>query len=276
MTVSNKLLLTLTILLTYPLVLVSPVKAASASFKFSPSEQTITTNTPFKVAIVVDPAGYSIGGAGSIILYDPQVINVLSIDPGPIFVDYPIAAIDNTHGKLTISGIASSDHFITDQGVFATITVVTKDLGNSKMSFLFSPGATTDSNIAISTGNGDILSNTNELYIKTVTSISPYDSPLVQIGAQLTLLKARVVSLVTPIKKAIPMLNSVRTPATVKDPLGPIEKRPSITDPSPSQPQVNIVTTQSNTFRLIQSTIIVLVFSLVIFGIWAIIQRLRN
>ncbi len=153
----------------------APVKvwAADPSLEFNPSTVNNQIGAPFTVSIMVDTAGYSSGGVGTIINYDPFMISATAIETGTIFTDYPMSSINNERGKITISGIAASaDHLFSGSGEFARITFKPNQLGSSDISFLFQPGSTTDSNIAVTFGNGDILTKVNGLKTNAVPATS--------------------------------------------------------------------------------------------------------
>lgn len=152
----------LTLLAVSALILVPDVRAG-ASLNLNPSAKTVMVNEEFSLKILVDTGGENIGGVGAKILFDPEKILATKIVSGEIMADYPAAIIDNTSGKLTISGIAgSADDLFSGADIFATVTFRAVAAGQTKISFAFQPGATTDSNVAVSYGNGDILSQVNQ------------------------------------------------------------------------------------------------------------------
>lgn len=154
----------------FPL-MASPATAAQPSLNFSPSAKTVEQNETFTIDVLLDTAGYDVGGAGAKINYDPAKLSVTKIVPGTIFADYPALIIDSTGGKLTISGISASlNQLYNGRGVLATIWLKTKNSGETTADFNFQPGSTTDSNIAVTFGNGDILAAVNQLRITVQAS----------------------------------------------------------------------------------------------------------
>lgn len=124
----------------------------------------------FSLKILMDTFGQTAAGAGAKLNFDPTRLAGVEVIPGSIFGDYPTTAIDNTLGRITISGIASSlDDQYTGQGVLATIKWRALRPGNAKITFDFQPNSTTDSNIAVTTGSGDILSQVNQVNVNIVS-----------------------------------------------------------------------------------------------------------
>lgn len=146
--------------------LVKPVQAAEPSLNFSPADKTVIVKEQFTIDVMVDTVGYSIGGAGVKIVFDPNKLAVIKIEPGAIFSDYPSLIFDNNEGKMTISAIsASMDELFTGQGKIATIQFEAKNSGETKVDFEFVPGRTTDSNLAAIGETGDVLGQVNQLKV---------------------------------------------------------------------------------------------------------------
>jgi hypothetical protein len=145
---------------------------------FSPSELRANQNTVFTVNIQVDTANQPINGVGAQITFDPTYIQEVSLTPGTIFANYPTLEANNTTGTISISGISSSlsDTF-TGIGTVATISFKIIKTGTSNVNFIYTPGATNDSNIAVTTGNGDILGEVNTLKVMPITPPKPTKTP---------------------------------------------------------------------------------------------------
>lgn len=143
-----------------------PVLAAEPSLTFSSATKSAAVGENFNVDVILSTVGQGVVGAGAQITFDPAVVSVVSIEPGTIFGDYPLASFDNSSGKISISGIASSSRkLFTGLGVFASITFQGKALGTGSVQFVYEPGSTTDSNIAVTYGSGDILGEVGTLEI---------------------------------------------------------------------------------------------------------------
>ena len=130
----------LLILLVLVIVFPSGSFAAGPSLLFSPDSINTTLDRDFSVDIVVDTAGQEIGGVGVEVIYEKDKLIVTDIKIGTIFSDYPLAAIDNDNGKVSVSGITDSlRNLYEGRDVFATITFTATSLGTSRMDFVFTP-----------------------------------------------------------------------------------------------------------------------------------------
>ena len=131
---------------------------------FVPSTIKAKVGTTFLVSLQIDTAGQAASGVGAKITFDPTFLQVVSATPSQTFANYSSPTIDNTTGHLTISAInaAYSDTF-TGVDIFATVTFKVIKAGTTTVKYDFVPGSTTDSNIAVTFGNGDILGGVNTL-----------------------------------------------------------------------------------------------------------------
>lgn len=140
-----------------------PTNAASPSLTFSPERQNVALGDQFTVNILVNTVGFDSGGVGAKINFNPEFLSATGIEPGNIFADYPTTIIDNQTGKIIISAIAGSPtELFNGNGQLATINLKAIKAGTSQITFHFEPGQTTDSNIAVMFGNGDILGTVNK------------------------------------------------------------------------------------------------------------------
>ena len=142
------------------------VHASEASFLFSPAEVSTNLGDNFTLNVNIDTDGEQVGGAGAKITFDPFFLKVVGIETGKIFSDYPTAAYDNTQGNIIISGIVPSiNDLYSGSDVFAKVTFSSRLVGKGVVKFNFVPGSTTDSNIAVTYGSGDILAKVNQANI---------------------------------------------------------------------------------------------------------------
>lgn len=154
----------LTVVLSFSFGFVAIGQVVAGSMQFSPTSLSPNQGELFEVSVIVNTNNQEIGGAGARIKYDPKSVIVDSVIVGDIFADYPQVKHDNMKGELVISGIsANSSSLYSGEGVLATIRWQAVAAGKSKVTFDFTPGSTTDSNMAVTFGNGDILSQVNEL-----------------------------------------------------------------------------------------------------------------
>jgi hypothetical protein len=189
--VFRKIIIGLISLITASAIL-APVVFAGGSFSIQPRELKVLPGDFFTFSISVDTGDAEIAGAGAKIIYDPGQINIIKIDTGSIFSDYPSPVFDNQTGKMDISGISSSpDQLFKGAGLFATIQAQAKNSGVSKITLEFVPGDTTDSNLVITAPPWDILSAVNNLTVTIVSpsppaaksSITPPQNPLIFVFA---------------------------------------------------------------------------------------------
>lgn len=107
-----------------------------------------------------------VDGVDLIISFDPKVLSAQPTIFGTIFSDYPQNRIDQTLGKVSISGITTQTGGVIPKGEFGKVFFVAKAVGTTKIAFDFTPGKTADTNVS-ETGTGkDILEKVNELEIK--------------------------------------------------------------------------------------------------------------
>lgn len=147
---------------------VTPVlaQAAEPSLSFEFNALAVKAGDSFSTVVVLDTGGFSAEGAGAQIIFDPNVLSVLKVEKGSLYADYPIAAFDNNKGHVSISGIVSGPgESYSGRGAFATITWRLEQARNTEVFFSFTPGSTTDSNIATTRGNGDLLQSVGNLKI---------------------------------------------------------------------------------------------------------------
>ena len=268
------------------LVLVPPAFAAGPSLLFSPSDLSTSTDTQFNVSVMINTAGQGVSGAGAKIIFDPYYLTAISISTGEIFADYPAAIINNQTGQITISGISSSPtDLYNSSGTFATITFRPYHPGQTKVKYNYVPGSTVDSNIAVMTGNGDILSEVNELTVNitgsavdpaTPTPTSATSNVSQTLSQNKTVKKlATTLGLVSPTPEANRPGREMGISDTAVDPLAPIKRQPPITDPSQTQP-VTDVSNQGNTLITVLIIIGLLILLLLIVIIVGLFKKRRD
>lgn len=227
----------------------SPIRvhAADATITLKPDTASTHLGGEFTLSVMVDTAGYASGGVGTVIKYDPDMVAATHINPGSIFADYPLTTIDQTNGKITISGIAASaDHLYTGAGEFATVTFLARNVGTGTISFDFTPGSTRDSNIAVMFGNGDVLARVGQAKITILqTDVGAMGVASPPPVAERPGIRDRVALFLGSLN--LPFLRdryaSVRSGRSITqnvDPLGPITRQPPITDPLSVQPAATV------------------------------------
>lgn len=230
---------------------------------FEPDKIETSNGSEFVTELYVDTAGYDSAGVGAILRYNPIFLEAVRIEPGIVFDDYPLAVIDNTEGKVTISGVSGSKNDLYNgRGVFASVTWRPKKTGLSEISFEFELGSTTDSNIAVTFGNGDILGSVNTFNATVLAG----GGSIMQASPKPTAPPASG----TIIDQGLDKLSSVlgKNPEGDIDPYAPIVRREPITDLSPTAGEAKLVSQRSGpptALIVLVVVVIVLVLALVIF-----------
>jgi len=153
--------------------------ASNPSYSLTTTTPNLIQGQTSQTNIIIDTDGNNVAGAGIKIKFDPQYIEILSIDAGIIFDNFFKKSFDNNLGTIHISAFANSlESQFTGQGVLAILNFKTLQSGQTSFEIIFTPGETTDSNIAVTTGQGDILSEVHnlQLNIQTVSQPTPTTS----------------------------------------------------------------------------------------------------
>lgn len=148
--------------------LVLIAKAAGAqTLALSPASGTYAKGQTFTVDIKLDTAGASIAGVDVYKLhFDPKLLQVVDADPNTAGVQVlPTTLLpqtmsnvaDNAKGEIILSQVTNPGYTFVGSGVLTTITFQVVGTGAASVKFDFTPGSTTDCNIA---GNGvDLLTS---------------------------------------------------------------------------------------------------------------------
>lgn len=165
-----------------------PVFAEAATLSLSPSSGTFNKNCPFTLDINLDTDGLDSDGTDAILVYDSSRFTGVSINTElapKIYSDYPGSNIDDTSGKITVSGLASVTTPYNGKGTLAKVSFLVKDtapLGATQIKFDFDPNdksKTTDSNVVQRGTIADILSSVvnGNYVVGTGTCASPTPGP---------------------------------------------------------------------------------------------------
>jgi len=142
---------------------------AGPALSLSPSSQIIQVGQTFNVNIILDTAGQAVDGVDIFYLnYNQADLEVqdadigsagVQIQPGSIFPSYLGNSVDTTNGKIVISGIITPGGAgYTGAGTFASVNFKALAVDNSSQIFFdFTPGVTTDTNVAEHGTSNDIL-----------------------------------------------------------------------------------------------------------------------
>ncbi|MBI4036313.1 hypothetical protein HY386_00345 [Candidatus Daviesbacteria bacterium] len=147
------------------LFLLAPLPVWAATLSLSPSTGTFNTNCPFSLDMVLDTQGAQTDGTDAILFYDTSRLTAGSITSGTIYPDYPGNNIDDSAGKITVSGLASVSQAFSGKGTLATVNFLVKQnapTGATQIKFDFDPNdktKTTDSNVVERGTVVDVLSS---------------------------------------------------------------------------------------------------------------------
>lgn len=134
-------------------VLMAPVSAFASSLSLSPVSGTVNKGCDLSVSINLDTQGSNTDGTDAYLLFDKTVFTAKTINSGAVYPDYPGNAVDNTNGKVVVSGLASVSQPFTGAGTLATVVFTVNPAaptGTSTIRFDFDPSnlsKTTDSNV---------------------------------------------------------------------------------------------------------------------------------
>ncbi|MBM2820757.1 MAG: hypothetical protein HW405_517 [Candidatus Berkelbacteria bacterium] len=150
----------------------------TVSLALTPSSGTYRVGNTFSANVILNTGGNETSGADAIITYNPldlEVIDVfgtipgVQVQPGTLYPTYPGNKVDPTAGKISVSGaILGGTKGYNGTGTFAKVTFkVLRAAATSPVNFTFTPGGTTDSNVASTKEPGKDLLNevTNARYI---------------------------------------------------------------------------------------------------------------
>src|SRR3989344_4893467 len=101
--------------------------AQAASLSLSPSSGTFNRSCTVTLDIRLDTAGAQTDGTDAILTYDASRLMATSITSGNIYPDYPGNNIDDTNGKITVSGLASVSSAFSGQGSLAVVNFTVKE-----------------------------------------------------------------------------------------------------------------------------------------------------
>lgn len=157
--------------------------ASAATLAVSPPSQTLNVGDTLTVSILLDTGGSSIDGVDIQALnYNPYNLQLqdsdaatagTQIQAGSLMPNTLANSVDTTNGKIVFSQVTNGGSTYKGSGTLATVTFKALVAGNAKLTFDFTQGATTDSNVA--SAGVDILSAvTNGQYTinNTASSVS--------------------------------------------------------------------------------------------------------
>lgn len=123
-------------------------RMASLSLVPDTGDYTYSSNQSYPVGIIVDSVGKSVDGVDVIIKFDPQKATVLgtTVTVSNMFENFPMNKIDNVKGEIRLGGLTFEAK--AQVGIVGSFQFKPKGPGKVNFQFDFTPGVTTDSNIA--------------------------------------------------------------------------------------------------------------------------------
>jgi len=146
--------------------------ATNSSISFSENAISLAEGSQKKVDVVLDPGGAEVIGIDLFIKYDPKYVKVIEVEDLKAFSTSPAQSVDNDSGSVEIAFSNDYSVFTTEKKSVAKITFEGRERTEStNVSFDFSPGSSTDSNVVVSEGV-DILIRTGSLLVKVESPAS--------------------------------------------------------------------------------------------------------
>ena len=139
---------------------------AAASLSLSPASKSAAVNESFTVEVKLDTKGAETDATDAIILYDAVKLTVTSATLGALYAN-KLEENTNISGKVILRATSSATSSYSGSGTFASIVFKALETGEANVSFEFTSGSTTDSNVA-SSGVDILGSVANATY--TITS----------------------------------------------------------------------------------------------------------
>lgn len=142
--------------------------AITASLSLDPSSGTLNKGCAYPIKVIVDTGGAETDGTDAIIFYDASRFSITSTDITSgtgTYADFPGSNVDESGGKITISGLASVTTPFKGRGTLATLNFKVKDnagTGATIIKFDYDPAfknKTTDSNIVQRQSIADVLNS---------------------------------------------------------------------------------------------------------------------
>ena len=85
----------------------SPSSPSLPSFTLSPNQGEFTTGQEFSLEIILK-ANKEINAADAVLVFDPEILEAVTLKPGTIFPLYPRKNIDLEKGRAVITGVKTS------------------------------------------------------------------------------------------------------------------------------------------------------------------------
>lgn len=131
----------------------------AATLTLTPSNQSVTLNVPFSVALDLDTKSQKTTATDVVINFDPAILEVSNVEfAQPPLYPTNTKILDNTNGKIRIT--STQDDAVNSYlgaETLATLTVKAKAIGTGTLVFACETGKTNDSNVFKQGTSQDIL-----------------------------------------------------------------------------------------------------------------------
>ena len=151
--------------------------ASAATLGLSPSSGAVQVGQNLAVQIKLDTGSQAIDGADvSFLNYDPTMLEVQQVLAGSLMPNTPVNTVNATAGKIRFSQVTTGGQTAPANGTLATLTFKALKIGTATLTLDFTPGFTTDSNIA-QVGTDILTAVTNGSYTIGTDSCTNRPSP---------------------------------------------------------------------------------------------------
>jgi hypothetical protein len=120
---------------------------AAASLSLSPASQSVTVGGSLTVNVMLDTKGAETDATDAIILYDASKLEATSATLGSLYAN-KLEENTSISGKVILRATSSATSNYSGSGTFASIVFSGLSAGEANVSFEFTSGSTTDSNVA--------------------------------------------------------------------------------------------------------------------------------
>jgi len=138
-------------------ILILPQTIKAATLSLFPSSGSFEVGQTFNVSIILDTQATNTDGVDIYYLnYDPSLLEVqdadsgqagVQINPGSLFSNTVSNSVDTTNGKIDFSQTSSGGNYFNGTGTVANITFKVLSQGTANITFDFTLGTTTDTNV---------------------------------------------------------------------------------------------------------------------------------
>lgn len=146
------------LLIAFGLLAIVSSETLAASLSFSPSSKSLSLNDTLTLSVILNTAGSSTDEVDAVITFDKNKLQYVSATLGNL-LDNPQTVTAPTSNKLTLSASSTEGESYSGTGTFATLKFKAISTGTATISFDFTSGVATDSNVA--SNGADILTSTS-------------------------------------------------------------------------------------------------------------------